>query len=91
MRVPWPLYRSEHDGADPSPFPRNATWTRWRAGKLNDFYRAVRDSVKTYDEELFVASSPNIYPWGYNEYLQDPVTWASEGIVDHLIPPTLSL
>jgi len=80
------LYRSEHDGADPSPFPRNATWTRWRAGKLNDFYRAVRDSVKTYDEELFVASSPNIYPWGYNEYLQDPVTWASEGIVDHLIP-----
>lgn len=80
------LYRSEHDGSDPSPFPRNATWTRWRAGKLNDFYRAVRDSVKTFDEELFVASSPNIYPWGYNEYLQDPVTWATEGIVDHLIP-----
>lgn len=80
------LYRSEHDGANPSVFPRSAPWTRWRAGKLNDFYRAVRDSVKTYDSELFVASSPNIYPWGYNEYLQDPVTWAAEGIVDHLIP-----
>lgn len=80
------VYKLEKDGADPSPFYRNAPWMRWRADKLNDFYRAVRDSVKTYDETLFVASSPNIYPWGYTEYLQDPVTWASEGIVDHLIP-----
>jgi uncharacterized lipoprotein YddW (UPF0748 family) len=79
-------YRLEHDGADPSPFFQNAAWMRWRAGKLNDFYRTVRDSVKTYDEELFVASSPNVYPWGYTNYLQDSDTWLKDDIIDHFIP-----
>jgi uncharacterized lipoprotein YddW (UPF0748 family) len=79
-------YRAEFNGNAPSPFNTNPDWMRWRADKLNDWYRAVRDSVKAYDENLFVASSPNLYPWGYQEYLQDPETWAIEGIVDHLIP-----
>lgn len=79
-------YRLEHDGADPSQFFQNAAWMRWRAGKLNDFYRTVRDSVKTYDEELFVASSPNVYPWGYTNYLQDSDTWLKDDIIDHFIP-----
>ena len=80
------LYRSEHGGADPPPFDRNASWMRWRADKLNAFYAAVRDSVLAFDPELLVASSPSIYPWAYVEYLQDPVSWTTEGIIDHLIP-----
>jgi uncharacterized lipoprotein YddW (UPF0748 family) len=80
------IYRAENGGADPSPFFQNAAWMRWRAAKLNDFYRAVRDSVKSYDANLFVASSPSIYPWAFTEYLQDPETWVRDGIIDHVIP-----
>lgn len=80
------VYKSEHNGSSPTTVYRNTFWMRWRADKLNDFYRTVRDSVLAWDPALQIASSPNIYPWGYVEYLQDPVTWASEGIVDHLIP-----
>lgn len=80
------VYRSEHDGSDPPTYDRNASWMRWRADKLNRFYADVRDSVLSFDPELLVASSPSIYPWAYVEYLQDPVTWASEGIIDHLVP-----
>ncbi|MCA1800876.1 MAG: family 10 glycosylhydrolase [Rhodothermaceae bacterium] len=80
------LYRSEHDGADPPFNFRNPAWRTWRAGKLNDFYSRVRDSVKTRDPELFVASSPSVYPWAFSEYLQDPPSWISNGTIDHWIP-----
>jgi uncharacterized lipoprotein YddW (UPF0748 family) len=80
------LYRSEHEGADPPFNFRNTAWRTWRAGKLNDFYARVRDSVKTRDPELFVASSPSVYPWAFNEYLQDSRTWISNGTIDHWIP-----
>ena len=80
------LYRSEHEGADPPFNFRNPAWRTWRAGKLNDFYTRVRDSVKTRDPELFVASSPSVYPWALNEYLQDSQAWISNGTIDHWIP-----
>lgn len=80
------LYRSEHEGADPPFNFRNPAWRTWRAGKLNDFYARVRDSVKTRDPELFVASSPSVYPWAFSEYLQDSQTWISNGTIDHWIP-----
>ncbi|MFU8859446.1 MAG: family 10 glycosylhydrolase [Cyclonatronaceae bacterium] len=80
------LYRSEHNGAD-QPFNfRTTSWRTWRAGKLNDFYARFRDSVKTRDPDLFVASSPSVYPWAFSEYLQDPPTWISNGTIDHWIP-----
>lgn len=80
------MYKAEHDGAEPSIYYQNASWMRWRAGKLNDFYRAVRDSVKSYDQNMFVASSPSVYPWGYTEYLQDSDSWLKDDIIDHFIP-----
>jgi uncharacterized lipoprotein YddW (UPF0748 family) len=80
------LYRGEHKGEDPPYNFRNPAWRTWRAGKLNDFYARVRDSVKTRDPELFVASSPSVYPWAFNEYLQDSQAWISNGTIDHWIP-----
>ncbi|TVQ08236.1 MAG: T9SS C-terminal target domain-containing protein [Balneolaceae bacterium] len=80
------LYRGEHNGEDPPFNFRNPAWRTWRAGKLNDFYARVRDSVKTRDPELFVASSPSVYPWAFNEYLQDSQAWISNGTIDHWIP-----
>lgn len=80
------IYESEHDGALPPDNHSDPDWMRWRADKLNEFYERVRDSIKVRGEYLINASSPNVYPWGYSEYLQDSKTWITDGTIDHLIP-----
>lgn len=80
------LYKQDHGGQIPPANFYDADWKRWRADKLNDFYGRVRDSVKTLDENLFVASSPSVYPWAYDQYLQDSKTWVNSGIVDQFLP-----
>ncbi len=80
------IYKSEHNGAPPPADFRDAGWMRWRADKLNEWFRSVRDFVKKKNPNLFVSSSPSIYPWSYDEYLQDAETWVKDGIADHFIP-----
>lgn len=80
------LYQSEHNGEAPPDNYADPGWMRWRADQLNRFYGRVRDSVKVRGEYLINASSPNVYPWGYSEYLQDSKTWITDGTIDHLIP-----
>ncbi len=79
------LYKT-FNGVYPPTDPQNQSWKNWRANELTRFYKMVRDSVKGHDPELFVASSPNIYPWGLNEYLQDSRAWVKDGIIDHWVP-----
>lgn len=79
-------YQQAHNGAAPPADHNQESWKRWRADRLNDFYRRARDTVKLRSQELFVDSSPSIYPWAYNNYLQDSKTWMNQKIVDHLIP-----
>ena len=64
-------YKAEHDGAEPPASHTNSAWKRWRADKLTDYLSALRDSVKSRDEELILSSSPTPYYWGYDAYLQD--------------------
>ncbi len=80
------LYKMDHGGQLPPANFYDNDWKRWRANKLNDFYSRVRDRVKILDENLFVASSPSVYPWAYDQYLQDSKTWVNSGIVDQFLP-----
>lgn len=80
------IYKLEHDGAEPPGNYHDSDWMRWRADKLSDWYRSVRDSIKAYDPNIHVSSSPSVYPWSYNEYLQDSYTWMNTGICDDIIP-----
>lgn len=80
------IYKSEHSGQVPPADYNNSEWKRWRADKMNDWFREVRDSVKAYDANLSFSSSPSVYPWCYHEYLQDPYTWMNEEICDDVIP-----
>ncbi len=80
------LYRQEHGGADPPTNHTDAAWMRWRADRLNGFFRDVREAVKAEGADLTVAASPSLYPWAYQNYLQDSKTWMEEGISDHVIP-----
>ena len=80
------LYKSEHGGNEPPQDHNDAAWKRWRADKLSRFFRTVRDSVKARGEYLTVSSSPSLYPWAYDNYLQDSKTWVESGISDDIIP-----
>ncbi len=81
-------YRKEHHGANPPSDHKNPAWLQWRANRLNRFMKRLYDSVKTHNRKLIVASSPSVYPWSLEEYLQDWPTWVREGSVD-LVSPQL--
>ncbi len=80
------LYKAEHAGNAPPSNYQDAAWMRWRADKLNGWYSDVRALIKKKSPSLFVSSSPSIYPWSYQEYLQDCKNWIDNGIADHFIP-----
>ncbi len=80
------VYKSEHNGNTPPENFRDTAWKRWRADKLSAFFQSVFTVIKGKSPHLLVSSSPSIYPWSYEEYLQDSKTWVESGIVDHIIP-----
>jgi len=80
------LYKKEHSGNTPPINIYDAAWMRWRADKMNQWYSDVRSIIKQKSSKLFVSSSPSVYPWSYQEYLQDSKTWLENGIADHFIP-----
>lgn len=80
------LYKNEHGGSTPPVNYFDAAWMRWRADKMNKWYGEVRNIIKQKSINLFVSSSPSIYPWSYQEYLQDSKSWIDSSIADHFIP-----
>jgi uncharacterized lipoprotein YddW (UPF0748 family) len=80
------LYRATHDGHAPPSDPTNADWKRWRADQLNAFARRLYRDVKAVDSTLQVSWAPSIYPWSYDEYLQDWPAWIDGGYADWVHP-----
>jgi uncharacterized lipoprotein YddW (UPF0748 family) len=80
------IYRSENNNQSPPSNYRDPSWMRWRADKLNAWLYSVNDLLKAHNKNLFLSSSPSIYPWAYQEYLQDSYSWIRSGKLDHLIP-----
>lgn len=80
------LYRAEHGGADPPTDFRDPAWMEWRADRLTAFGERLYDAVKAEDASLQVSWSPSIFPWGYENYLQDWPEWVANGQVDQVIP-----
>jgi len=58
----------------------------WKAGKLNDFAKRLYTKVKAFNSNLIVSFSPSVYPWSYENYLQDSPSWVKGEYVDLLIP-----
>ncbi len=80
------IYQNEHNGNNPPNNYRNPDWMRWRADKLSEFNSHTRDSIKIRAPHVIFSSSPSVYPWSYQEYLQDSKTWVEQDIVDNIIP-----
>jgi uncharacterized lipoprotein YddW (UPF0748 family) len=76
------LYAQQHDGQEPPSDVRDAQWMRWRASQLNVFAERLYTDVKAVDSTLWVSWSPSVYPWSYEEYLQDWPSWITGGYAD---------
>lgn len=77
-------YKSEHDGQAPPASASNWAWVRWRADILNKFAKDMFQTVKAAKPHLIVASSPNPYPWAFDNLMQEWPVWLKEGSVELL-------
>ena len=80
------LYKSEHEGNIPPDDYRDKEWQQWRGNKLNEFAKKVYDTVKAAKPCVLVTWAPSVYPWCYDEYLQDWPAWIEGGYADIVIP-----
>ena len=80
------LYKSENNGANPPTTATDVDWLKWRANKLNQFVKRLRNEIKAIKPSVQFTLSPSPYPFGYTEYLQDWPTWVDSSWVDALLP-----
>lgn len=80
------LFRARHAGLAPPRDFLDPAWMRWRGDILNTFACNLYHSVKSRKSDILVSWAPNIYPWCYENYLQDWPAWISGGYADELIP-----
>ena len=80
------LYAEMHQGQYPPLDPHDADFKRWRADLLNAFAARLYTRIKALKPDLVVSWAPSIYPWSYDEYLQDWPTWIKGGYADEVIP-----
>ena len=80
------LYKAENSGATPPGNSADAGWIKWRANKLNNFIKRLRNEVKAIKPSIQFTMSPSPYPFSINEYLQDWPTWVDSSWVDAVMP-----
>jgi uncharacterized lipoprotein YddW (UPF0748 family) len=76
----------EETGREVPEDSRDPEWLRWRAGRLNAFAQLLYRSVKDADPDALVSWSPSVYPWSYEEYLQDWPAWIRGDYADLVHP-----
>ena len=80
------LYRAENGGNPPPQDFRDLQWQRWRGDKLNAFAKRLYETVKSRKPDIAISWAPSVYPWSFDEYLQDWPNWLKNGYVDEIIP-----
>ncbi len=79
------LYLASNNNIKPSG-DADSNWMRWRVMLLNNFMKSLYASVKSAKSSVQVSMGPSIYPFSYDQYLQDWPSWVSEGSVDNVCP-----
>lgn len=80
------IYKAEHNGQAPPKNYNDPAWMQWRANKLTQFLKRLRDSVKVRGNNMILSCAPAPYYWGYPQLLQDSKTWVQQGLADNMIP-----
>ena len=81
------LYEKQFNQKPPQNF-KETQWLQWRADILTDFLTRLYQEVIAIKPNLVISIAPSVYPWGFQEYLQDTQAWIDQGLVD-LIHPQL--
>lgn len=71
---------------EPPKNPQDVNWLKWRSDILTNYLEQVYQQIKAVNPNLIVSLSPNIYDWGWREYLQDSPTWLKRNLVDIIHP-----
>lgn len=79
------LYKAEHNGANPPNEPNNWQWVRWRANILNSFAGTLFQTVKAAKPHVLVSSSPNPFPWAFENLMQEWPVWLNQNNVQVLM------
>lgn len=80
------LYKAENGGVSPPANFANASWINWRAKKLSEYLKKLRNEVKAIKPAVQFTVSPSPFPFGLNEYLQDWPAWVDSSLVDAILP-----
>ncbi len=73
-------------GQAPPQNPKDPQWVQWRSDLLTEFLMSLYRDVISLNPNLLLSLSPSVYPWGYQEYLQDSQSWVDRGLVDTIHP-----
>ncbi|WP_199316008.1 WG repeat-containing protein [Tolypothrix sp. FACHB-123] len=65
---------------------KDPTWLQWRADILSNFLTRFYREIINIKPDLIISMSPSVYPWGYENYLQDSQAWVDLGLVDLIHP-----
>ncbi|MBN2364937.1 MAG: hypothetical protein EH225_02180 [Calditrichaeota bacterium] len=79
-------YMKEQNEKYPPAYEQDSDWMLWRADILNEFAGKVYREVKKIKPDMYVSWAPSIYPWSYDEYLQDWPAWVLQGNGDIIHP-----
>lgn len=95
-RIVWPYYdmgyddftkqayAKDHAGQQPPADPKDPTWTRWRADKVNEYSKIFTQGIRTKAPGVLISLSPAVYPWCYENYLLEWPKWSAWTASDKL-------
>ncbi|MEL6580784.1 MAG: family 10 glycosylhydrolase [Cyanobacteria bacterium J06621_12] len=64
----------------------NQQWMQWRADLMTDFLEKMYQGVKNIKPRAIVSLSPGVYPFCFNNLLQDTKAWLEKGLGDIIHP-----
>ncbi|MGF1539602.1 MAG: glycoside hydrolase family 10 protein [Pleurocapsa sp.] len=73
-------------GRQAPPNCKDRHWVQWRADILTEFLATLYRQVKTAKPQLIFSLSPGVYPFCWENLLQDSKTWVEKGLVDLIHP-----
>jgi len=82
------LYRDQNDGADmPASWtPTNSEFKKWRSEILDNFHHHYYSAIKEVNPNILVSDAPVVYPYGYDNFMQNWPNWPKQGSVDFISP-----
>ncbi|MCS5699231.1 family 10 glycosylhydrolase [Cyanobium sp. FGCU-52] len=83
---PWTRRAWRAAGGGEPPPPRHPAWMAFRADRLTEHLRELRQAVHRARPGALVSMAPAPLPHGIRELLQDSGRWMREGLVDLLHP-----